>query len=199
MCRDSHGLTGTCPAPPPDHEPMTSVKAAALGFADLFEPGYTRVGLVSFASTASLDLTASADFGPGSVLESAVNGIYPSGRTNIGDAIADARADVINGPQVRPDALKVIVLLSDGVPNRCAGGSSCSEAQAADYARSEAQAAAAQGITIYAIGLGASVDDALMQDIADLGNGEYVPSPTAADLEATFDTIASFIKVRILE
>ena len=32
MCRDSHWLTSNCPAPPPDHEPMTSVKAAANGF-----------------------------------------------------------------------------------------------------------------------------------------------------------------------
>jgi len=199
MCRDSHGLTSNCPAPPPAHEPMTSVKAAANGFADLFEPGYTRVGLVSFATTSSLDLTASTNFGPGSALETAVDNIYPSGSTNIGDAIADARNDVMNGAQTRPEGLKVMVLLSDGVPNRCAGGSNCTDSEAADYARSQAQAAAADGITIYTIGLGANVDAALMQDIADLGGGEYVPSPTAGDLTATFDTIASLIKVRILE
>lgn len=199
MCRDTHGLTSNCPLPPPAHEPMTSVKGAANGFADLFEPGYTRVGLVSFATNSSLDLTASANFGPGSVLETAINGIYPSGSTNIGDAIADARYDLINGVNTRPDALKVMVLLSDGVPNRCAGGANCTDAEAADYARTQAQAAAAQGITIYTIGLGANVDAALMQDLADLGSGAYVPSPTAADLDDTFDTIAALIKVRILE
>ncbi|MDA1145341.1 MAG: VWA domain-containing protein [Chloroflexi bacterium] len=110
-----------------------------------------------------------------------------------------ARNDVINGVNTRPDALKIIVLLSDGVPNRCAGGASCTEAQAATYSRSQAQAAAAQGITIYTIGLGASADDALLQDLATLGNGVYVPSPTAGDLGATFDKIAALIKVKILE
>jgi hypothetical protein len=199
MCRDTHGLTSNCPLPPPAHEPMTSVKGAANGFADLFEPGYTRFGLVSFSSTSTLDLTASANFGPGSALENAVNGIYPSGSTNIGDAIKDARADVINGVYTRPEALKIIVLLSDGVPNRCAGGVSCTDTQASDYARSQAQLAAADGITIYTIGLGLNLDEALMQDLADIGNGVYVPSPTAADLDATFDKIASLIKVRILE
>ncbi|MDA0353717.1 MAG: VWA domain-containing protein [Chloroflexi bacterium] len=199
MCRDSHYLTSTCPAPPPAHEPMTSVKVAADGFSDLFEPGYTRVGLVSFATQATLDLTASANFGSGSALESAITNIYPSGSTNIGDAILRARNDVINGVNTRPDALKIIVLLSDGVPNRCAGGASCTEAQAATYSRSQAQAAAAQGITIYTIGLGASADDALLQDLATLGNGVYVPSPTAGDLGATFDKIAALIKVKILE
>jgi Flp pilus assembly protein TadG len=199
MCRDSHYLTSNCPAPPPAHEPMTSVKNAANGFADRFEPGYTRIGLVSFATNSTVDLTASADFGPGSALETAVDNIYPSGSTNIGDAIEDARIDVMNGVNTRADALKILVLLSDGVPNRCAGGASCDSSDAADYARDRAQAAADQGIIIYTIGLGDEVDDALMQDLADIGNGAYVPSPTAADLDATFDTIASYIKVRILE
>lgn len=199
MCRDSHFLTSNCPAPPPDHEPMTSVKAAANGFADLFEPGYARVGLVSFASTSSIDQTASTNFGSGSALESAVNNIYPGGSTNIGDAIDDAHYNVLNGSETRADAIKIVVLLSDGVPNRCAGGASCSDAAAANYARAQAQEAAADDVVIYTIGLGANVDTALMQDLATIGNGVYVPSPTAADLDSTFDTIASLIKVRILE
>lgn len=199
MCRDSHFLTSNCPAPPPDHEPMTSVKAAANGFADLFEPGYARVGLVSFASTSSLDQTASTDFGIGSGLETAVDNIYPSGSTNIGDAIDDAHDDVLNGGSTRADALKIVVLLSDGVPNRCAGGASCTSTEAADHARAQATQAAADGVVIYTIGLGANIDATLMQDLATIGNGAYVPSPTAGDLATTFDTIAALIKVRILE
>lgn len=199
MCRDSHFLTSNCPVPPPDHEPMTSVKAAANGFAELFEPGYARVGLVSFSSTSSVDQTASSDFGLGSGLETAVNTIYPGGSTNIGDAIDDAHDDILNGAYTRHDAVKIIVLLSDGVPNRCAGGASCTDSEAADYARAQAQEAANAGVIIYTIGLGANVDAALMNDIATIGNGVYVPTPSAADLDSTFDKIASLIKVRILE
>ena len=199
MCQDSHGLKLNCPASAPAHQPMTSVKAAANGFGTLFEPGYARMGLVSFSTDATLDQVISTDFGAGSGLETAVNDIYPSGRTNIGDAIAEAIDEVMNGSATRQDALKVIVLLSDGVPNRCAGGSSCTDYAAANYARDQAQAAAALGITIYAIGLGTNLDEVLMQDIADLGNGVYIQSPTAADLDGTFDAIAGLIKVRILE
>ena len=199
MCQDSHGLMSNCPTPPPDHEPMTSVKAAANGFGELFQPGYARMGLVSFATEATLDQVISTDFGSGSGLEAAVSDIFPSGSTNIGDAIAQAHDEVMTGASSRPDALKVIVLLSDGVPNRCSGGSNCSSSAAANYARTTAYAAAADGITIYAIGLGTNLDEALMQDVADIGNGAYIQSPTAADLDDTFDTIAAMIKVRILE
>lgn len=199
MCSDSHFLTSNCPAPPPAHEPMTSVKVAANGFAELFEPGYARFGLVSFSSTASLDESVSTDFGLGSGLESTINAIYPSGSTNIGDALDEAIDEVRNGPNTRADAIKVVVLLSDGVPNRCAGGVTCTAAEAADHARAKAQEAAGYGVTIYTIGLGNNVDAALMLDLADAGNGAYIQSPTAGDLDTAFDTIASLIKVRILE
>ena len=199
MCQDSHGLMANCPIPPPVHEPMNSVKTAANGFADLFEPGYARMGLVSFASTASLDMEVSSDFGSGSGLEAAVDGIYPTGRTNIGDALHGAIEEVRNGPNTRPDAIKVIVLLSDGVPNRCGGGASCSAVAAANYAHAKALEAAAHNITIYTIGLGNNLDAALMQDLADTAGGVYIQSPTSADLDEAFDTIAAMIKVRILE
>ena len=199
MCWDSHGTGGNCSDPPEIKEPMNSVQVAANGFSDLFEPGWARVGLVSFSNTATLDQEISTDFGPGSSLEAAVNNLFPSGRTNIGDAIVAAHDEVLNGAATRPDALKVIVLLSDGVPNRCAGGSSCSNSAAANYARTAAAAAAADGITIYTIGLGNDLDAALMQDVADIGNGAYIQSPDTNDLMATFDTVAAMIKVRILE
>lgn len=199
MCRDSHWLTANCPAPPPDHEPMTSVKDAAIGFQDLFDPGWARMGLASFSTTASLDQVVSTDFGPGSALETAVNGVYPSGYTNIGDAISVAHTEVTTGPNVRVGSFKVIVLLSDGDPNRCAGGSSCSDSAAATHSRNAATAAALDGVTIFTIGLGANVDGVLMQEIADIGGGEYILSPSAAELEATFDAIAALIKVKILQ
>ena len=199
MCRDSHWLTSNCPAPPPDHEPMTSVKAAANGFAELFESGYARIGLVSFATTASMDIGVSSDFGAGSGLETTVNDIYPSGSTNIGDALHEAIDEVRNGTNTRSDAIKVIVLLSDGVPNRCGGGAACDSGAAANHAEAKALEAAAHGITVYTIGLGNNIDEALMQRLADIGGGAYIPSPTAADLDDAFDTIAAMIKVSILE
>ena len=199
MCADSHGLMLNCPAPPPDHEPMTAVKSAANGFVDLFEPGYAHIGLVSFSTTSTLDQPLTTDIGPGSALQTAVDGLYPSGRTNIGDALKDAKMELIHGSGGRANAMKVIVLLSDGVPNRCAAGSPCTEWAAANYARAQAQAARALGITIYTVGLGNDLDIALMQDIADIGNGLFIQSPTPAELDATFQAVADDLKVRILQ
>lgn len=199
MCQDSHHLMLNCPNPPPDHEPMTSVKTAANEFAALFPTGAAHLGMVSFATTASLDQGLTADFGPGSGLEAAVDAIFPSGRTNIGDALKDSRTELMHGAGARANAFKVIVLLSDGVPNRCANGSPCTDQAAANYARAQAQAAAAHDYTIYTIGLGNNVDHALMQDIADIGSGLFILSPTPAQLQSTFEEIADDINVRILQ
>ena len=199
MCSDSHGLMLNCPAPPPDHEPMTAVRTAANGFAELFASSWARMGLVSFSDTATLDQALSTDFGVGSGLEAAVNAIYPGGRTNIGDALKDAKTEVIHGTNARSNALKVVVLLSDGVPNRCANGSPCTQHAAANYARAQARASAALGVRIYTIGLGAELDLALMEDIADIGDGLFIQSPTPAELQATFQAVADDIEVRLLQ
>ena len=199
MCADSHGLRLNCPNPLPYHEPMTAVKTAANGFVDLFEPGYAHIGLVSFSTTSTLDQPLTTDIGPGSALQTAVDDLYPSGRTNIGDALKDAKTELMHGSGARSNALKVIVLLSDGVPNRCAAGSPCTDWAAAHYARAQAQAARALGITIYTVGLGDDLDIALMQDIADIGNGLFIQAPTPAQLEETFQAVADDIKVRILQ
>ena len=85
------------------------------------------------------------------------------------------------------------------MPNRCAAGSPCTDYAAANYARAQAHAAAAHDITIYTVGLGTNLDLALMQDLATIGNGLFIQSPTPAELEETFDAIADDIKVRILQ
>lgn len=197
MCEDSHYLTSTCPPEPAAYEPMTSVRNAAVDFSEFFSPGYARLGLVSYATTATLDMPLGTSFGPGSTYEDEVLALMPGGSTNIGDSIEVARLELLaNG---RTDARGVIVLLSDGVANRCAGGTSCSSTAAGNYARARAEAAAADGIVVYTIGLGEGADDALMQDIADAGGGIYVYSPTKEDLEGTFEEIAKALRTRFLE
>ena len=67
------------------------------------------------------------------------------------------------------------------------------------YANNEAIAAANAGIAIYTIGLGPSVNDSLLTDIANVGGGIYLNAPTADDLEDTFEQIADAIRIRILQ
>jgi Flp pilus assembly protein TadG len=197
MCEDSHYATANCPPAPPVHEPMNSVRNAAVDFSEFFSPGYARLGLVSYSTTATLDMPLGTDFGPGSSYEDEVLALMPGGSTNIGDSIEEARLELVaNG---REDARGIIVLLSDGVANRCAGGVSCTASAAGNYARARAEAAAADGLVVYTIGLGEGVDEDLMQDIADAGSGIYVYSPTKEDLEGTFEEIAKALRTRFLE
>jgi Mg-chelatase subunit ChlD len=102
----------------------------------------------------------------------------------------------------RVAAAKIMVVMTDGIANRCfsSGSSSCgAHGDAETYAYNQAVVAANNGITIYAIGLGPSVNDSLLQDIADVGGGIYLNAPTADDLEDTFEAIADAIRIRILQ
>lgn len=94
-------------------------------------------------------------------------------RIDLGIATA---ADILAGPDRDPANTPVIILLTDGLgePER---------------ARAAAAAARSGGLTIYAVGLGATVDGELMADLA--GNPEhYFASPDGANLQRIYLDIA---------
>ncbi len=63
----------------------------------------------------------------------------------------------------------------------------------------EATTAAGSSIVIYTIGLGAHVDHAFLQDIADITGGEFFYAPSASDLQAIYQTIFERIQLRLTE
>jgi Mg-chelatase subunit ChlD len=73
--------------------------------------------------------------------------------------LGDAAYYLSTSTLVRADARKTIVLLSDGYANKLTGNG-------AGYARSMADYAANQDVTVYTISLGNDADESLMQDIA---------------------------------
>ena len=203
MCRDSHGLILECPDPPPQWEPFTQVQAAAIAFPDsLITHTDDRLGLVSYSTEASRDMPISQGYAG---YTNQVENLEPTGWTNIGHAIAEA-ADMLTGGGPNPDAQKIIVLLSDGVPNiypdggggwtNC-GSSGC--AASYNYGRTEAANAADDGIDIFTIGLGLTVDGDYLQELATTGNGAYVFAPTGEALQEAFETIARLINIRFVE
>jgi Flp pilus assembly protein TadG len=200
MCVDTYGLMLNCPTHPPVWQPFNSVQQAAETFAAYFSPTTTQVGLASFSTSATLNRQLSSAFGPGSAYVTAIDALVPAGWTDTGGGLATALAE-LQSARARANSLKVIVLLSDGVANieqngtNC-GGSGC--AAAANYARSEATAAANAGVVIYTIGLGSDVDASLMQDLATIGHGAYVYSPSGAQLQDTFDRVARLVRVKLL-
>ncbi|MGB6680048.1 MAG: VWA domain-containing protein, partial [Candidatus Bathyarchaeia archaeon] len=86
----------------------------------------------------------------------------------------------------RPETFKAIVLLTDGRPTIGISTQSAFTDLAADIA--------AEGGSVFTIGLGADVNATLLQAIADAGNGEYLYAPTPQDLADLFRRIAEIIQ-----
>ena len=205
MCRDSHP-SGGCPSGGP-WDPFNAVQNAALGF-----PQYVlthpedRLALVSYATAATSDLPLIEGYanviGP---LQTQVGGLEPAGYTNFGHALSLAHSTLLDGDP-EPGRRQIIVLLSDGVPNvypdgsggwTTCGGSGC--AQSHDFGLDEADNAAADNIEIYTIGLGVGVNGGYLAEIAEIGGGSYIYSPSSAELEAAFAQVARLVKLTFIE
>lgn len=88
----------------------------------------------------------------------------------------DLAMNELKGPRSRPLVAKVVILLTDGLPNVSANGSNPTE-----YAEEKAEEAAEAGITIYTIGVGSGVDSAFLQQLAQKGRGEYYFADASPD------------------
>jgi Ca-activated chloride channel family protein len=147
-----------------------------------------RIGVVAFSGEALTQVPLTTDY---PVLLAAVDNLQP-GQLEDGTAIGTAIATAANRLRTAPGRSRVIVLLTDGVNNR-----------GSIDPRTAAQAAAAFGIKIYAIGVGTEgmapvpvgrgvfglryenrpveIDDALLTEVAQKTGGRYF---RARDAEA---------------
>jgi Tfp pilus assembly protein PilX len=166
-------------------QPMIFAREAAKSFIDEMDPAYDKIGVVHYDDVAGCDFIASADF---SAARTAVDAVPnpDGGYTNIGDAIALATNNIINNAPGTDT--KVEIVMTDGVTNR-----PNNVAYAEQFALDQANIADSNGILIFAIGLGSSVnEDFLRNDIAtDPTMYFYAPSPE--DLEGIYNQIANFI------
>lgn len=188
---------------------LSQAQDAAKVFIDMLDSTRDRVGLVSFANSATLNIGLTDDFAS---VKSAIDTLSAHGPTNIGDAIYTANDEFdVHGST---DAIWVEILLTDGLPNKPYGpGDGFWEPDAA-YARTAAQAAqeADVPITLYTIGLGADISYYFLDDnpasghtynpgdpagdpydydgLAYIGGGKYYHAPTGDDLQAIFEALA---------
>jgi hypothetical protein len=147
-----------------------------------FLPETDRVAVVSYSTFARLaqPLTTAK----GSVTQT-IYGLTLDAWTNIGEGINVSHQELISSPRYLSETVKAIILLTDGQANR-----PVDEPTAAQYARERATAAANSGIKIYTIGFGDDVDQSLLIDLAEIGNGEYFFAPDQDTLETIYLTIA---------
>jgi Mg-chelatase subunit ChlD len=193
------------------HQPFDAAISNAQYFVSLFNDDYDKIGVATYSSEGTITSGLTDAF---TSLQSSMDGIiFPSGGTNIADGI-DEGMRILNGSGKRTNAVRVLVLLTDGVPTHyCSNGydsGSCSESSsgtpttcsatstAITHAKNRASAAADQDIIVYTIGLGAGVLGCILEDIAELGGGEYVEAPTTASLDDAFLEIAEKTHIALI-
>jgi Ca-activated chloride channel family protein len=155
-----------------------------------------RIGVVAFSGEALTQVPLTTDY---PVVLAAVDNLQP-GQLEDGTAIGTAIATAANRLRDAPGRSKVLVLLTDGVNNR-----------GAIDPRTAAQAAAAFGVKVYAIGVGTEgmapvpvgrgvfglryenrpveIDDALLTEVATRTGGRYFRARDAVALERITEEI----------
>ncbi|MCU0679674.1 MAG: VWA domain-containing protein [Planctomycetes bacterium] len=166
---------------------ITAAKTAANNFLALMGLS-DQSALVSFATDAVLDRTLTSDHA-GTI--TTVNSLNTSGATNIGDAIKKGREE-LQSSRANPEAVKAMILLTDGMANKPNGNGMDENPLDVAYAEAQAALAAGLGFKIFTIGLGGNgdINETMLQNIAAVTGAEYYHSPTQNDLEAIYQSIA---------
>lgn len=139
-----------------------------------------RLGVVSFATTARTDIGLTTITGPGDrdAVRNAVTGIAAGGQTAIGDGLRRGLDEILAaGPRA---ATQVMVLLTDGLNNR------------GEDPNAVLPDLSANGVRVYTIGVGPSIDTPLLQSIATGTGGAYYridPTLSASDQEFRIRTV----------
>ncbi|NOK60476.1 MAG: hypothetical protein GFH27_549297n75 [Chloroflexi bacterium AL-W] len=158
------------------NDPSKLRVTAAQNFVDALLPG-DRAGAIGF-DTDSRVLQSLTEITP--TVRTALSRISNFGDgTCIATGLTSATQEITSTSAT--ETLKAIILLTDGEDTTCA--------TTPDYPAIAADASAAN-IQIYTIGLGADINEALLQDLANQTGGQYFPISSADDLPEAFRRIA---------
>lgn len=161
---------------------MPGAKAAAARFLAGLDLRYHRMGVVTFAKSARVAQPLTTDR---AVLDAVVAGLKTEGDgTNIHAGLRSA-ADHLRDAG-RPDALPVMILLSDGEPDYPFAPEPVTAALAA------AERARARRTYIVTVGLGKFIDSLLLEGIASSPQDFYY-APDVVDLQRIYDNILKVV------
>lgn len=150
-------------------------------------PQLELVSLVSYGGIATEDVSLTSSYGS---LINAMNvhsQFFWGGPTNIGDGIMHGSATLADKNTARPWASRVMIVLTDGL---CTLGVDPVEA---------AKRAAANQVTVYTVTFSAEADLALMQRVAEAGNGKHYHARSRTELITAFKDIATRLPTLITE
>lgn len=150
-------------------------KIAARTFIELMDLSRHRVGLASFGDTARLDHPLTDD---AQAIIYSLDVLQAGGRTDIARGLQVAQAAL--EADARPEALPVIILLTDGRSDRFEAFMAAREAQG-------------MGAHVFTIGLGSDADQELLQAMATSAE-DYYFTPDSEDLAAIYAQISGIIQ-----
>ncbi len=215
-------------------QPLRGSKEAIKRFAMRLDPKRDQVGLVTYStdSTQASQLECISRWGSACYegttpisytrVLAAIESVSSNGMTCTGCAMRDGlkvlginidnqnnfNNDCDGGSNshcARGGAKKVMILITDGVPNEYPKNTVCDNQ---DYYPGEdapydcmiyyARQGRLKGVTIFTIGLGFGVDANLLEAVADEGAGFYRPAYSTSNLDDIFDEILSNIYVRLI-
>ncbi|MBN2004607.1 MAG: VWA domain-containing protein [Anaerolineae bacterium] len=198
-----------------DEQPMASVTAATARFVRKLDIGRDQIGVIPYSTRANpvSELLCLKSHGAGcteNVIENTLisrlmdrQETFANGSTNMPDVLEESikilSTDVPHNG--RPDALPVVILITDGQPNtydgldtehkNCYSGNLYpgGDDPAKECTLYMAMRAREQGVMIHTITLGAGADQALMQAVSDATGGLHYHAETVAVLNSIYDAI----------
>lgn len=171
---------------------MYEAQVAATKFIDHLDPAYDRVGLIRFSEYAEVQKPLGTPFKDVKSKIDSYHIDYFSKFTNMQKAIVKAEEELsIRG---RPDAEKIIILLSDGEINRPRLNAREDLSYARSLALTEVDMAARSKIIIHTVSIGKdNVDQDLLATIASRAGGKNYIATSPVDLIPIYKHIAKQI------
>lgn len=175
---------------------LAEAKNSARNFIDVVsqQESTNRVGLVTYATTATLQNTLTQDY---TAVKNKVSGLSANGYTCIECGIKKANADIqTNG---RQNVKKVVVLLTDGIANVVEGNQNQTDENLAEQKALQAALSghAANGTVFFVIGFGSDVNHDFLKQLATQTGGKYY-FPAPSELNGVYQEISLLIGKGIL-
>ena len=167
------------PTQPDGPTKLDAAKFAATNFLNLLVFPGNQAAIVSFDTDAVLEHALSDDRAG---LIAALQSLMAGGVTRMDLALALSRSELV-GPRHNPIHSRIVIFLTDGLPN----------GTTEETVLAEANATKSQGITIYTIGLGSNVNASLLREIATSASHYYF-SPSTTQLTEIYERIAGTLR-----
>jgi len=140
-------------------------------------PQLEHVSLITYSTNARIDLQPTSNYSRFQPILDRYSNNFQSGHTNIGMGLRQAGNSLVKSSQARPWAVKVIVLMTDGLENR--GPNSITEARRL----------ADDGLMIFTVTFSDEANQNRMREVANIGGGRHYHATSGDDLRRVFRDI----------